>query len=368
MKALAITPQLEKSLRVVERPEPAITSPSEIKLQVLQVGICGTDREEAAGMRADAPTGCNELVIGHEMFGRVMEIGSSVRAVTPGDYAAFTVRRGCGHCRPCLAARSDMCETGDYTERGIKGLDGYQTEFVVDREEYIVKIPEMLQSVGVLTEPFSIVEKAIDGAAALQSARLPHIGDGSEWLGGAQVLVAGLGPVGLLAVLALRLRGARVIGLDVVAGDSPRAILLKRLGGIYVDGGQSKPHDLSRTFGQIDLIFEATGVAPLEFDLLLALGTNGVYVVTGIPAGSRAVDIDGAALMRQLVLRNQIVIGSVNAGRKHFELAVADMEKAMKLPDSPLEEIITHRFHYTQFDEALLHHDADEIKSILDWS
>src|SRR5206468_5815673 len=124
MKAIAFTPQVERSVRLVERPEPALTAPNDVKLQVLQVGICGTDREEAAGMRADAPAGANELVLGHEMLGKVVAIGSAIRTVVPGDYAAFTVRRSCGRCRACNAARSDMCESGAYLERGIKGLDG----------------------------------------------------------------------------------------------------------------------------------------------------------------------------------------------------------------------------------------------------
>src|SRR5207253_979588 len=130
MKAIAFTPQVEGSLRLVEREEPKVTAPDDVKLQVLQVGICGTDREEATGMRADAPEGSSELVIGHEMFGRVVETGSAVKTVAKGDFAAFTVRRGCSRCRACNAGRSDMCESGAYAERGIKGLDGYQTEFV----------------------------------------------------------------------------------------------------------------------------------------------------------------------------------------------------------------------------------------------
>ncbi len=368
MKALAITPQVPHSIRIVERPEPKLTAAAEIKVKVLQVGICGTDREEAAGARADAPAGSNELVIGHEMFGQVVDIGGSVKSVTPGDYAAFTVRRGCGRCKPCLGDRSDMCDTGEYTERGIKGRDGYQTEFVVDREEYIVRIPETLRSVGVLTEPLSVVEKAIHEASLLQSARLPYIDKPAEWLRDAQALVAGLGPVGLLAAVVLRLRGSRVIGLDVVDDMSPRAVLLKELGGTYVDGRRVQPQDLSSTFGQIDFIFEATGVARLEFDLLSTLGVNGVYVVTGIPGGSRIIDVDGALLMRQLVLRNQIVLGSVNAGRKHFEMAVADLTEGMKIENSPLQRIITHQFPYSSFEEALLEHPADEIKSVIKWA
>ncbi|MGE5679770.1 MAG: alcohol dehydrogenase, partial [Bacillota bacterium] len=67
MKAIAITPGKGEA-RLIDRPEVNISSPDEVKLKVLQVGICGTDREETSGGRADAPLGSNELVIGHEMF------------------------------------------------------------------------------------------------------------------------------------------------------------------------------------------------------------------------------------------------------------------------------------------------------------
>ena len=172
MKAIAIIPNTT-DVHLVDRPEPKISAPDEIKLRVLRVGICGTDREEIAGGRSKAPDGQNELVIGHEMFGQVLEVGKEVTRVQPGDYAVFTVRRGCGKCMPCRMNRSDMCQTGDYHERGIWGLDGYQTEFVVDKEQYVVKVPSEIETVGVLCEPLSVAEKAIDEALRLQTARIP---------------------------------------------------------------------------------------------------------------------------------------------------------------------------------------------------
>ena len=179
MKAISVVPGT-KTVRLVDRPEPSISVPDEIKLRVLRVGICGTDREEAAGGRAKAPPSHEDLVLGHEMFGQVVDIGRAVKLVKPGDYAVFTVRRGCGKCRPCAMNRSDMCQTGLYAERGISGLDGYQTEFVVDHEQYVVRVPPELEAVGVLAEPFSVAEKAIAEAMQLQLIRLP---DSSASLG-----------------------------------------------------------------------------------------------------------------------------------------------------------------------------------------
>ena len=197
MKAIALVPGTT-NLRLVDLPEPSITAPDEVKLEVLQVGICGTDREEASGGRAEAPPGKTELVIGHEMLGQVVAIGSAVMAVQPEDYAVFSVRRGCGHCPACAVNRSDMCYSGDYTERGIKGRDGYQAKYVVDSEQYVVKIPGDMASIGVLTEPMSVVEKAIDEAIRIQIARLPDTKDPQSWLRGKRALVAGSGALASL--------------------------------------------------------------------------------------------------------------------------------------------------------------------------
>ncbi len=297
------------TLHLVDRPEPAIAEDDDIKMRVIRVGICGTDREEAAGGRSKPPAGQNELVIGHEMFGRVVEIGKSVTRVAMGDYAIFTVRRGCGKCLPCLMNRTDMCQTGEYAERGIWGMDGYQTEYVVDKEKYAVCVPPDLESVGVLCEPLSVAEKAIDEAVRLQMARLADAPATLDWLNERPCLVAGLGPIGLLAALVLRLRGATVYGLDVVDADTARPKWLEHIGGQYIDGRQVAADKVDDQLGRIDLIFELTGVASLEFNLLDALAPNGVYVLTGIPGGDRPLEIQGAELIRALVLKNQVMAG-----------------------------------------------------------
>lgn len=367
MKAIAIIPGTREA-RIVDRPEPKLGAPDEIKLRVLRVGICGTDREEASGGRAEAPPGQKDLVIGHEMFGQVEEVGSQVQSVRPGDFGCFTVRRGCGNCWACLNNRSDMCSTGDYTERGIKQRDGYETELAVDQLRYFVQVPREQVPLGILSEPTSVAEKAVDEALAVQTVRIPNIPDAQKWLEGKRVLVAGLGPVGLLAAVALRLRGAEVLGLDIVDANTLRPRILQQLGGRYVDGRETRPSALDDVYGQIDMIFEATGIARVEFDLLGALGINGVYVLTGIPGGDRPLQIDGAALMRQLVLRNQVMIGSVNASRKHFEMAVEDLGKAYKAWGKTMEQIITHVVPYPDFAEVLEKHPDSEIKAVVEWS
>ncbi len=366
MKAIALVPGTT-TLHLVDRPEPSIAAPDDIKVKILRVGICGTDREEASGGRATAPQGQKELVIGHEMFGRVVEVGQSVSRVEVGDYAVFTVRRGCGHCLPCTMNRPDMCCTGDYKERGIDGLDGYQTEYVVDKEQYVVRVLPELEPLGVLSEPLSVAEKAIDESVLVQTARLPDAPATPDWLHGRRCLVAGLGPIGLLAALALRLRGAEVYGLDIVDEDTARPQWLAHIGGQYIDGRQVPADKVDDTLGPMDLILESTGVASLEFNLLDALATDGVYVLTGIPGGDRPLEVPGAELIRQLVLGNQAMLGSVNAARGHFQMAVDDLADGHLRWGDHMEKLITHRHPYTDFETALTHHPDDEIKTVIEW-
>jgi threonine dehydrogenase-like Zn-dependent dehydrogenase len=366
MKAITLTPGTTE-LRLANRPEPSITSSDEVKIRVLRVGICGTDREEASGGRARGPDGQSDLVIGHEMFGQVVAVGEAVTRVQPGDYAVFTVRRGCDKCLPCAMNRPDMCRTGEYRERGIWGLDGYQTEFVVDKEQYVVRIPPELEPVGVLSEPLSVAEKAIDEAVRLQFARLPDALATPHWLHGRRSLVAGLGPIGLLAAMALRLRGAEVFGLDIVDPNTARPRWLERIGGRYVDGRQVPPDRVDDVLGPMDLIFEAAGKVSVEFNLLDALAPNGIYVLTGIPGGSHSLQIPGAELIRQLVLHNQVMLGSVNAARDHFQMAVDDLAHAHLLWGDHIARLITHRYPYPDFETALGEHPPDEIKAVVEW-
>jgi threonine dehydrogenase-like Zn-dependent dehydrogenase len=366
MKAIAIVPGTAGS-RIVERPEPSITAQDQVKIRIIRVGICGTDRTEVSGGRADAPDGQKELVIGHEMFGQVVELGASVSRVKIGDFAVFTVRRGCGQCAPCLMGRSDMCQTGKYKERGIHGLDGYQTELVVDKEQYVVRVPAELKDIGVLMEPLSIVEKAIDEALRLQIVRSPEAAITPDWIAGRRCLVAGLGPVGLLASMVLRLRGADVYGLDVVDAASARPKWLSVIGGNYVDGREVPADQVEKKVGPMDLIVDASGIAELEFNVLDALGRNGMYVITGIPSGDHPLEIDGPELVRQLVLDNQVMVGSVNAARGHFQMAVDDLSQAQLRWGAHVAGLITNHYPSSKFSELVNQHPPDAIKEVVEW-
>ena len=361
MQAIVLQPHTTQ-LELKDWPEPKIEQPDQIKVKVLRVGICGTDREEASGGRADAPAGEKELVIGHEMISQVIEIGSAVRSIKVGDIVVITVRRGCNDCDACKMDRSDMCTTGNYTERGIKGRHGFQCEYVVDQEKYAVKVDPSIVQIGVLAEPMSVVQKAIEEAALIQTTRLPYLKNKDQWLEGKTALVVGLGPIGLLAALVLRLRGANVIGLDIVDPKSPRAQILTAIGGSYLNDKTAK------VSAPVDLIFDAAGVAQLDFDLFSVLAINGIFVITGVPGNQRLFNIDGASLLRQMVLKNQVMVGSVNESIHHFEHGISDLQAAAKKWPGVVEKLISQHVPHTSFQDVMAHHTPDEIKVVIEWA
>jgi glucose 1-dehydrogenase len=364
MKAIVIKPG-KGDIQLIDIPELQIEKENQVKVKVLQVGICGTDREEVSGGRADPPPGTDRLVIGHEMFGKVTETAGDVTSVKPGDYVMVTVRRGCGLCTPCNNFRPDMCLTGKYKERGIKELDGFQSEYVVDNEKYIIKVPQKIKSIGVLTEPMSIVEKAIHESVLIQTSRMK--GFHNDILKNKKAIIGGLGSVGLLASFLLRLNGCDVYGLDIVDENSARPAILKSIGGKYIDGRNVKIRDIDDLYGEADFIFEATGAALLEFQLIDALAINGIYVLTGIPSGKKMINIDGGTLITQMVLKNQVLLGSVNAAPIHYKYAVNDLVKIHRKWKNEIEKMITHKYSYNDYQQAFQKHLPGQIKAITNW-
>src|SRR3954453_13169749 len=163
MKAVAVLPGKPGSVHLAELPKPNIKdvpSGRGVLVKVLRVGVDGTDKEINAAEYGAAPEGYDFLVIGHEGFGVVEEVGSNVHELKPGDYVVATVRRP-GHSIYDLIGTNDMTTDDIYYERGINLLHGYLTEYYVDDAQFIVKIPCGLKEAGVLLEPFTVVQKGI---------------------------------------------------------------------------------------------------------------------------------------------------------------------------------------------------------------
>jgi glucose 1-dehydrogenase len=357
MKAIAVVPG-KKEVGLAEHPEPRLTAPAQVKLRMLEVGVCGTDREICSFQYGTPPAGADDLVIGHESLGEVVEIGSKVSRLRRGDLVVPTVRRPCPHatCVACRTGRRDFCYTGDFTERGIKEAHGFMTEVVVDDESYMNIVPRELRDVAVLVEPLTIAEKALLQIGQIQQ-RLPwdcpsHPGEKASHCH--QAVVLGAGPVGLLGAMALRVAGYQTCVYSREPDGDPKSQLVKSIGASYISAAECPPGEISRRLGNIDLIYEATGASQLAFKVIENLGTNGIYVFTGVPGRKAPVEVDTDRIMRNLVLKNQVLFGTVNAGKEAFEAAIRDLGTFMKRFPAAVRSMITGRFPMEAYRDLLL--------------
>lgn len=357
MKAVAVFPE-KREIQIVQHEAPKIHAPTQVKLRIIEVGICGTDREISSFKYGTPPAQSNYLIIGHESLCQVIEVGDSVTQVKPGDLAVPTVRRPCHHmhCIACRLDRQDFCYTGDFTERGIKAAHGFMAEFVVDDEKYINRIPKELKEAAVLVEPLTIVEKALKQVWQVQE-RLPWACSPASTKEHAychRAVVLGAGPVGLLGAMALLSHGFETFVYSRGLLDSPQARFAQSIGATYICSQTDSSEQLAKRVRQIDLVFEATGAAQISFEVMKFLGTNGVFIFTGVPGRKAPIELDADSIMRNLVLKNQAVFGSVNASRDSFEAAIQDLEIFIKKWPDEIRSFITGRYPIEAYKDLLL--------------
>jgi threonine dehydrogenase-like Zn-dependent dehydrogenase len=263
----------------------------------------------------------------------VEAVGPNVSELRPGDYVVATVRRP-GSSIYDRIGTYDMTTDDTYFERGINLRHGYLTEYYVDDPEYLVKIPQGLKEVGVLLEPTTVVEKGIAQAYEIQR-RL------RVWRP-RRAAVMGAGTIGLLATLALRLRGIEVTTFALNPRPSTNADLIEAVGARYVSTSETPLLEGANEFGPFDLIFEATGYSPIVFESMQALGKNGVLVLASVTGGDRRVEVPADRINLEFVLGNKVMVGTVNANREYFEIGVRDMAQAEAEYPGWLARLLTH--------------------------
>jgi threonine dehydrogenase-like Zn-dependent dehydrogenase len=347
MKAIAVTPAA-KQISVINQAEPSISSPTDVKLRMIEAGVCGTDREICAFEYGTPPAGMEQLVIGHESLGEVVEVGAKVTRVKVGDLVVPMVRRPCphDHCTACRSSRQDFCFTGDFTERGIKEQHGFMAQFIVDDEKYMNPVPADMRDVAVLVEPLTIAEKALAQVWNIQQ-RLPWgcpIAPGKAQAHCHKAVVLGAGPVGLLGAMALVNADFDTYVYAREPVPNPKAAVLDLIGAKYLSAETHSLEALAAEVGNIDLVYEATGASRLAFDMIQHLGINGIFIFTGVPGRKAPVQVDTDLMMRNLVLKNQVVFGTVNAGRPTFEDAIRDLQTFKNAWPQAVKSLITGRF------------------------
>lgn len=343
-----------------EMPKPFIAKDNQALVKVLYAGICGTDRNIIRWQERDLPPGEDFLTLGHEAVGVVEAVAAGVKTLHPGDIVVPTVRRGCGRCSCCLNGQSDMCCTGLYTERGIHKVHGFFTEYFVEEEQYLIKVPANLPPLlATLAEPLSISEKALGQLRTLQ-LRVPwlcshteHRYDAEKWGHCKKALVVGAGPIGFLGTMLLRQAAVQTYLVEVVGEEHIKVQLVRQMGATYIDGRGKTPEDIAQIAGSPDIILEASGASVLSLGLLPFLARNGVFIFTGIPRGKIEACVDSNFLLAQLVRSNQLIIGSINSNREHFVAALKDLVAFASTSASFLGKVISHQFSLLDYVEAL---------------
>lgn len=345
MKAIAVLPGNPNSVhlreisppKVTDQPHPHVCKIPEgrgVLVRTLQIGVDATDREINDALYGNAPPGGQHLVIGHESFGQVIEVGSNVpeTELKVGDYVSCTVRRPGGSLFDKIG-RNDITSEETYYERGINLCHGYLTESFVDDAEYMVKVPSQLKHIGVLSEPASVCAKALDQAFLAQQ-RL------QVW-NPKRAFVLGAGQIGLLATMMLRLRGLNVYTLATRPGPHRKQEIAEAYGATYVSTRQTSMHDLAKKVGKPDIIFEATGNAEVCFRSMEVLAHNGALIWTSITGGKHEVTLDAAKINLEWVLGNKLLVSSVNGNRRHFELGIAALAVGEMAYPGVTERILT---------------------------
>ncbi len=347
MLALVTTAGQPHTTRVAEVAD-AVASPGDVLLRPVRIGVCGTDREIVDGVHGEPPAGDERLVLGHELLARVVAApaGSDLRE---GDLVAGIVRRPDPEpCVCCASGEWDMCRNGRYTERGIKGRHGYGAELVTLESDFAVPIAPGLGELGVLIEPASILAKAWE-----QIDRIA----GRACAGHRRALVTGAGPIGLLAAMMGTQRGLEVHVLDR-AEEGLKPELVTGLGAAYHTGSVE---ELCRQ-AEPDIVVECTGVAQLVIDAMQHNAPGAIVCLTGV-AANRRLTVDAGALNNEVVLENDVVFGSVNANRRHFEQAA---EALAKVDHDWLRRLITRRVPLERWQHAL-ERGEDDIKTVVEF-
>ena len=347
MKAITVEPKKPGSARLEDIPQPDERDGS-VLAEAVAVGVCGTDVEIVEGKYGWAPPGKTRFVLGHESLGRVIDPGPA-KGFQKGDLVVGIVRRPDPvPCSNCAVGEWDMCRNGRYTERGIKEIDGFMSERWRTEPEYAMKVDPSLGLLGVLIEPTTVVAKAWEQIAA--------VGQRAFWEP-RTVLVTGAGPIGLLAALIGKQHGLEIHVLDRVE-SGPKPELVRALGATYHTG------TVAGIGFEPDIIVECTGVGQVIADSIQAMGAGGILCLTGVGSGGRTTGLATADAATEMVLRNNVVVGSVNANKRHWYKAG---EALARTDRKWLERLITRRENPESFEKAL-DRKPDDIKVVIRFS
>ena len=308
-------------LELVDRPEP-VCGPTDVKIRVLRAGLCGTDLHLQEWDEWAAATVRPPLVIGHEFYGEVVEIGEDVEHVAVGDRASGEGHVVCGVCRNCRAGRRHLC----IRTQGIGvNRDGAFADYVVIPATNVwVQPPELDPDLGAVFDPL--------GNATHTALQWPMVGE--------DVVITGAGPIGVMAAAIARHAGARYV---VVSDTSDYRLRLAKHAGadLTVNVTRQGLADAQRQLGMkegFDIGLEMSGAGAAVTDLIANMNHGGRIALLGLPHGGYELDW-GKVITHMITLKGIY-------GREMFDTwyAMSQMIATSDVLRSAVAQVITHRF------------------------
>jgi aldose 1-dehydrogenase [NAD(P)+] len=284
----------------------------EVAVRTLYTGICGTDRELANGLMRHSvpPPGKDFMVLGHEVIGEVIDVGEKVTGFKRGDKVVALVRRGCGNCLSCRLGRPDLCETGEMKIAGIKAQDGFMADLFVDKESYLVRVPDNVVSEdAVLIQPMGDVVKAIRTFLSIVEARFPWGCEDSTYECRSAAII-GSGSTGLLFSILLKSMGFNVVVLNRRA---PTRLEERIVGEIGVDFRL-----ISEDVGQIDLLVDTSGSTVSISRVISKVKPKGGVILFGFGIGDET--RVSSQLITDIVYKNIVIVGSAALSQMDFSV------------------------------------------------
>jgi threonine dehydrogenase-like Zn-dependent dehydrogenase len=249
-----------------------------------------------------------------------------------------------------------MCLWGGYRERGITGSHGFCAERFAERSEHLFVVPEAIAEIAVLLEPLTVSEKGWRHVTVAQ--RRMTVWEPST------AIVAGGGPVGILAALKLRLQGLDVTVVERQHKPEKEA-LLARIGAGYAATSVTPLTKVAERAKRIDVVIDATGNSAVAFECLRLVGANGAVILTSVTGAMRSLEVPADVINKKLVLDNVLVLGTVNAKSDDFRQGIVDLTQAEQRWPGFLAALITRRVPLADAARALPH-DPTQIKTVVE--
>ncbi len=333
----------------------------EILVRITRVAFTRRDRLLLENKRAILPEGDNFIIPGHVAVGKVVETGSMVKDFEPGDVVVPTIRRDCDRC---IDARSDLCPHPDrYQDSGLSGAHGFARDLLTIRGRYLIKIPPHLENLALLLAPLSVAEKAHYEAVQIIKRYNFYCYHESEDVI-PRALVTGMGPVGIMMTYLLSQYGYNLTVFCRRESDDIRYRILEPIDLEYINTARVPTGRLEKAGYSFRQLFETTGDPEYMLSVMPFMSPNAVMALLGIPENSpkeKTVEVDIGRVFSRVVQGNQVIFGSVKAGRDAFEWAVKDLTELADLYGDSLASLLTDTFPLAEYHRLLTLSTRDTI-------